>query len=79
MEQSHSALLCWVLHHGSSHSSFPFFDRTGQLLISQPLFKSIMVVVGDGRRSAACGGVSSYRRLARVERPWISRLITIDR
>lgn len=27
-------------------ASFPFFDRTGQLLVSQPLFKSIMVVVG---------------------------------
>lgn len=26
--------------------SFLFFDRTGQLLVSQPLFKSIMVVVG---------------------------------
>jgi hypothetical protein len=25
-----------------------FFDRTGQLLIEQPLFKSIMVVVGGG-------------------------------
>ena len=27
-------------------ASLLFFDRTGQLLISQPLFKSIMVVVG---------------------------------
>lgn len=26
--------------------SFPFFGHTGQLLVSQPLFKSIMVVVG---------------------------------
>ena len=26
--------------------SAPFFDRTGQLLVAQPLFKSIMVVVG---------------------------------
>ncbi len=29
-------------------ASFPFFDRTGQLLIDRPLFKSIMVVVGGG-------------------------------
>ena len=28
--------------------SFLFFDRTGQLLIDRPLFKSIMVVVGGG-------------------------------
>lgn len=27
-------------------ASVPFFDRTGQLLVSQPLFKSVMVVVG---------------------------------
>jgi len=29
-------------------ASFLFFDRTGQLLIDRPLFKSIMVVVGGG-------------------------------
>jgi hypothetical protein len=29
-------------------ASFLFFDRTGQLVIPQPLFKSLMVVVGGG-------------------------------
>jgi hypothetical protein len=29
-------------------ASFPFFDQTGQLLVPQPLFKSLMVVVGSG-------------------------------
>jgi len=29
-------------------ASFLFFDRTGQLLIERPLFKSLMVVVGGG-------------------------------
>ena len=32
--------------------SIPFFDHTGQLLIAQPLFKSIMVVVGGGTATA---------------------------
>ena len=33
-------------------ASFPFFDRTGQLMISQPLFKSLMVVTGGGLGAA---------------------------
>lgn len=29
-------------------AAFAFFDRTGQLAIAQPLFKSLMVVIGGG-------------------------------
>ncbi len=32
--------------------SFLFFDRSGQLIIAQPLFKSIMVLVGGGSGAA---------------------------
>jgi hypothetical protein len=42
--------------------SIPFFDRTGQLLISQPLFKSIMVVVGGASGAALL--VLAFRRIA---------------
>ena len=38
-------LVSWLV---PSIVSFMFFDRTGQLMIAQPLFKSIMVVVGGG-------------------------------
>jgi hypothetical protein len=41
--------------------SFLFFDRSGQLLISQPLFKSMMVVAGGG--FAALLLVLAFRRL----------------
>ena len=43
-------------------ASIPFFDRSGQLLIAQPLFKSLMVVIGGG-----CGTfllVLAFRRIA---------------
>jgi hypothetical protein len=43
-------------------ASVPFFDRAGQLLISQPLFKSIMVVVG-GLVGVALLAVA-FRRIA---------------
>ena len=32
--------------------SFAFFDRAGHLLVAQPLFKSIMVLVGGGSGAA---------------------------
>lgn len=35
----------WLVPFGVS---FAFFDRTGQLMVQLPLFKSIMVVVGGG-------------------------------
>lgn len=41
--------------------SFLFFDRTGQLLISQPLFKSIMVLVGGASGAALL--VAAFRRI----------------
>jgi hypothetical protein len=41
--------------------SFLFFDSSGQLLISQPLFKSLMVVAGGG--FAALLLVLVFRRL----------------
>jgi hypothetical protein len=41
--------------------SFVFFDRTGQLLIPQPLFKPVMVVVGGGIGVALL--VSAFRRV----------------
>ncbi len=42
--------------------SFLFFDRSGQLLIPQPLFKSVMAVVGGG--FAAWLLVAAFRRLS---------------
>jgi hypothetical protein len=42
-------------------ASFLFFDRTGQLLIPQPLFKSMMVVVVGGIGVALL--VSAFRRV----------------
>ena len=42
-------------------ASVPFFDRTGQILISQPLFKSLMVVIGGAAGTALL--VSALRRL----------------
>jgi hypothetical protein len=41
--------------------SFMFFDRTGQLVIPQPLFKSMMVVVGGGVGVALL--VAAFRRI----------------
>jgi hypothetical protein len=41
--------------------SFLFFDRTGQLVIPQPLFKSVMVVVGGGIGVALL--VSAFARI----------------
>ena len=41
--------------------SVAFFDRTGQLLIAQPLFKSIMVIVGGV--SGAGLLVAAFRRI----------------
>jgi hypothetical protein len=41
--------------------SFAFFDESGQLLISQPLFKSLMAVAGGG--FAALLLVLAFRRL----------------
>lgn len=38
-------LLSWAL---PFVAAFPFFDRSGQLVIPQPLFKSLMVVIGGG-------------------------------
>jgi hypothetical protein len=29
-------------------AAFPFFSRTGELVVPQPLFKSLMVVIGGG-------------------------------
>jgi hypothetical protein len=42
-------------------ASFLFFDRTGQLVISQPLFKSIMVLVGGASGAALL--VMAFRRI----------------
>jgi hypothetical protein len=42
-------------------ASFLFFDGTGQLLISQPLFKSIMVLVGGVSGAALL--VAAFRRI----------------
>ncbi len=42
--------------------SFLFFDRTGQPLIPQPLFKSIMVVVFGGLGTALL--IAAFRRIA---------------
>ncbi len=41
--------------------SFLFFDRTGQLTVPQPLFKSLMVVVGGGIGVALL--VAAFRRV----------------
>lgn len=41
--------------------SFLFFDRTGHLVVSQPLFKSLMVVLGGGVGVALL--VAAFRRL----------------
>lgn len=38
-------LASWALPFAAS---IAFFDRSGQLLIAQPLFKSLMVVIGGG-------------------------------
>lgn len=42
-------LASWALPFAAS---FAFIDRTGQLLIAQPLFKSLMVVIGGGTGAA---------------------------
>lgn len=42
--------------------SVPFFDQTGQLLVPQPLFKSIMVVIGGA--SGCWLLIVAFRRLA---------------
>lgn len=41
--------------------SFAFIDRTGQLQIPQPLFKSLMVVIGGGVGAALL--VAAFRRV----------------
>ena len=46
--------------------SFLFFDRTGQLTIPQPLFKSLMVVVGGGVGTALL--VHAFRSIAPTAR-----------
>jgi hypothetical protein len=51
-------LLSWAV---PLAASFLFFDRTGQLTISQPLFKSIMVVVSGGFGAALL--VLAFRRV----------------
>jgi len=51
-------LLSWAI---PLAASFLFFDRTGQLSISQPLFKSIMVVVSGGLGAALL--VLAFRRV----------------
>jgi hypothetical protein len=40
--------------------SFLFFDRSGQLMVAQPLFKSVMVVVGGATGAALL--VWAFRR-----------------
>jgi len=58
----HSTLLglaSWAIPFAAS---FFFFDRTGHLLIDQPLFKSIMVVVGAASGAALL--VYAFKRIA---------------
>jgi hypothetical protein len=55
---------------GLSSRSFLFFHRTGQLLISRPLFTMILVAGASIGSGVACDGLSLDRCLARV---WISR------
>lgn len=51
-------LLSWAL---PFLASIPFYDRAGQLLIPQPLFKSLMVVIGGGVGCVLL--VLSFRRI----------------
>jgi hypothetical protein len=58
--------LTWLIPFAAS---FVFFDRSGHVLIPQPLFKSIMVVVFGGLGTALL--VAAFRR---VEPTWRSGL-----
>jgi len=51
-------ILSWLIPFALS---FLFFDRSGQLQIAQPLFKSLMVVFGGGFGAALL--VLAFRRL----------------
>ncbi|MEZ5776065.1 MAG: hypothetical protein R3D33_15575 [Hyphomicrobiaceae bacterium] len=51
-------VLSWLLPFAAS---VPFFDSSGTLLVAQPLFKSLMVVIGGGIGVALL--VVAFRRL----------------
>ena len=57
----HSTMLGFMSWLVPFAGSFLFFDRTGQLLIAQPLFKSLMVVLGGGLGTALL--VVAFRRI----------------